>query len=286
VLALRVRARCELGCDLQGWPVEVLSPEGLVAAGELRVDEGPDAEAELRPSAPLDPGEHDWRIALLGPVDDQVHYTPPLRLRVRTKAHETSMAVWGIGAPLAVGSVLRLRVGVRCAAGCDLSSEPVEVRDDADRLVCDARLGADPWPGTDALYVAEVGPIVPDDPGTYEWRAAFPADSLRLPHLDASAGFSFRVVPAPDHTVTVRVVDRETSAPLPSVMVFFDTYRTFTDRDGVARLELPAGTYSLMLRKQGYVAPAETVGVAGNLALQVRLHRPQEVHPDELEEWM
>ena len=115
-----------------------------------------------------------------------------------------------------------------------------------------ARLGETPWPGTSALYVAEVELTAPGTEGLALWSAMFAAAEPGLPHDEASATFSFRTARPPEHRVTVQVVEKETEAPLEDVEVRLGVYRASTDAAGLASLELPGGVYELNAWKISY----------------------------------
>ena len=70
--------------------------------------------------------------------------------------HGTSLAVWDISSPVVVGRRPTLKVGVSCAAGCNLSGTSVGLYNDAGDRIAAGRLGSAPWPATAALYWAEL----------------------------------------------------------------------------------------------------------------------------------
>jgi hypothetical protein len=61
----------------------------------------------------------------------------------------------------------------------------------------------------------------------------------------ASLGVHVRTVAAPDHEITVEVVDRESGAPLEGINLIMYPYRATTDRNGMARMKVAADHYVL-----------------------------------------
>ena len=78
--------------------------------------------------------------------------------------HQSSLAVWDIPTP-AAGERFAIKVGAKSSAGCALGDRRIEVIDGA-TVVAVGRLGDAPWPGTDALFWAEIELRAPDEPGS------------------------------------------------------------------------------------------------------------------------
>jgi hypothetical protein len=74
---------------------------------------------------------------------------------------------------------------------------------------------------------------------------------------------------APEHSVTVKVVEGKTGAGVPDVEVRFGQYTGSTDEGGVARMALPEGTFEVTIRKDGLQAEPLTVPVNGNMAVDI-----------------
>ncbi|MCY4026116.1 MAG: hypothetical protein OXH75_07345 [Acidobacteria bacterium] len=86
--------------------------------------------------------------------------------------HVTRVVVWGTPAAVERGQRFAVRVGVACASRRTLADRRVEVRDHTGDRRATATLDPDPWPGTDALYHAEIALVAPDAKGYYTWEAA------------------------------------------------------------------------------------------------------------------
>src|SRR5262249_42180721 len=148
--------------------------------------------------------------------------------------------------------------------------------DEAGTAVGRGRLGDKPWPGT-GLSWAEIALTAPARPGTHIWRAAFPAQEVKLAHDASSAAFSFAVVPPAEHRLTVKVTDTERAAPLAGVELALGPYRATTDAMGTAHLDIPGGQFSLAAWKSEFEFVAREVEVTGDLSVQIEMkHVPQE----------
>src|SRR4029078_10961694 len=120
--------------------------------------------------------------------------------------HETSLAVWDIPTP-AAGERFSVKAGAKSSAGCTLCGRRIEVLA-GDAVVASGSLGDAPWPGTSALYWAELalrappapapaarwwpdlGLRAPPAPGTVAFSVRFDAGDLDEPHRDASSPFN------------------------------------------------------------------------------------------------
>jgi hypothetical protein len=195
--------------------------------------------------------------------------------------------VWDIPSPLVINRPFKVKVGVKCSAMCRLVGQVVEVRDESGTRMGQGRLDDTPWPGTAALYVAEVNLVGPAAEGTSVWTASFANPELALPHSEASAAFSFRTAMAPEHKVTVKVTDKDTDAPLEQVHVRLGSYRASTNAQGLAILELPTGMYELDAWKVGYDdTPPRTLEVGADLVVHVETGLTLEKNPDDEQVWM
>jgi hypothetical protein len=264
--------------DLRGARVEVVASEYLVATPALAEHgDGFTETATIAVRAPSTLGT--YGLVIVFPrqqLGRDVFEECELPITFATVPHKTSVAVWGVASPVEAGGRLAVTVGVKSAGGCELKGAAVEIVDEASAVVGRGRLGDVPWPGT-GLYWVEIGVAAPGRIGTHSWRAAFPAQELRLAHDASSAAFGFAVVPAPEHRLTVTVTEAEGAAPLAGVELALGPYRAATDAMGTARLDVPAGRFSLAVWKSGFEGAPADVEVAGDLSLQVEMKRvPQE----------
>ena len=197
--------------------------------------------------------------------------------------HVTRVVVWDTPAAVERGRRFAVRVGVACSARCRPDDWRVEVRDHAGERQETADLGDAPWPGTDALYHAEVALAAPDAEGLYTWEAAVltgnalptgeaaEADRglqtrarLRVPddaesevpaveHTDGTARFGVRVVSTPACVLAVVALDAESRTPIEGARVTAHPYRAVTDERGMAKMRVPAGKYRLFVSGKGCV---------------------------------
>jgi hypothetical protein len=192
-------------------------------------------------------------------------------------AHETSLAVWDIPAPIILGQSVRLKVGVRCAGGCPLIDHEIELLDTAENKVAVTKLGSTPWPGTAGLYWAEVRVLAPLQEGTHLWTARFSRSAVEKAHSPSSLPFSLTTVKPPEHRVTIEVVQQNTNTIIDNSEVRLGAFRALTNADGVAILEVPKGTYELNAWKVGYEFATRNLEVSGDVSIKVEL--PVEPEP-------
>ena len=287
-IILKVKVSCSEGCDLRGIPVKVMAADEVVITNELAThDETINETEDFALKVPGQVGEHAWTILFpRHEIEGAVHKESCLVVSFTTRPHTTSMAVWGVPTPVVMNRSFNVKVGVKCSATCQLAGQLIEVRDAAGTRIGQSRLGETPWPGTSALYVAEVELVAPATEGMASWSARFAAAEPGLPHEEASAPFSFRIARPPEHRVTVQVTDKETEAPLENVEVRLGVYRASTDAQGLASLELPGGVYDLDAWKVGYQTLPRTVEVDKDLMIQVETLFSPEKDPDDERVWM
>jgi hypothetical protein len=175
-----------------------------------------------------------------------------------------------------------MKVGAKCSALCPLADQEVEIHDRTE-VRGRGTLGPAPWPGTNALYWAEMDLDVPAAEGTHCWEVALKASTLESPHERASSSFGFIAVPPPEHRLIVTVSEKKTGVPVRDAVVRLGPHRGSTDESGSAGVELPKGAYDLVVWKLGYKALEKALEVTADATVQV------EIEPDpepEQEYWM
>jgi hypothetical protein len=120
----------------------------------------------------------------------------------------------------------------------------------------------------------------PTKPGMHAFSARFAAAELELSHEGAAFKFSVMVVEPPEHTLTVRVTERESARPIADVQVRLGPYRAATSPSGETAIRMPKGSYELAVWKVGYEAPARTVVVNEDLTIEVAAEAVSEEDPD------
>ena len=224
--------------------------------------------------------------------------------------------MWGVPSPVVVNRRFVAKVGVKCSTGCLLAGQPIVFRNERGDDVGHGRLGDSTEPGTGALYAAEVMLDAPAEARVHAWTVEFcgtgrgstpphaalpaqeavstdgrsaaagPAQESTPLHAGAIAEFSFRAAPAPEHRVTVEVLDRDTETPLAGAEVRVGVYRGSTDASGQAQIEVQAGSHDLYVRKAGYEPCTGNVAVNGDLALRVAAARASAADLDDDQVWM
>jgi hypothetical protein len=266
-----------IDADLRGARVEVVASDHLVATPALAEHgDGFTETATIAVRAPATLGT--YALVIVFPrqqIGRDIFEECELPIAFKAVPHQTSVAVWGVASPVEAGGRLAVTVGVKSAGACELKGTTVEIVDETGTSVGRGRLGDAPWPGT-GLYWAEIGLAAPARTGTHSWRAVFPAQEVKLAHDASDAAFGFAVVPPPEHRLIVRVTEAEGAAPLPGVELALGPYRAATDARGTARLDIPAGNFSLAVWKAGFEGAPCDVEVAGDVSLQVEMKRVPE----------
>jgi hypothetical protein len=297
---LAVVVSCPAGCNLSNVRLEVAAPANAAAAA-------PHADASLSPSpacgggtgrgtegvaelatarrialkAPSRAGEHVWRLSCAAHDSDGWHHGASLlRVPVRIRPLETSLAVWAIPSPVVTGRPFAIKVGAKSAAGCNLTGAHIAVCDAAGVVLARGALGDTPWPGTSGLYWTELTLIAPAAAGMFSWSVKFAAADLSLAHQGSSSRFSIAIVDPPEHKLTVKVVEQDAASPVANAQVRLGAYRAVTGSSGLAELLVPKGAYDLDVWKPGYEAPKTMVTIDADLAVEVMIAPMPEENPD------
>jgi hypothetical protein len=268
-------------CDHRGAPFIIKDADRTVLAGKLPKLTGELHDtAEIALAAPGEVGEFQWTLVLPArEVDGRRCDEASLPFSFRTKPHATSLAVWETPSPVVAGETFSVNVGATCTAGCALGGKRIEIRNAEGTVVAAATLGDSPWPGTTALYWTAVDVQAPKDEGRFSWNVSFSPAELQLPHGHASASLGLLTVAKSDHEVCVRVIVKDTHAPLADVQVRLGAHRASTDETGTARLAVPAGEHTLSIWKTGYDAPDRTICVTASDEVQVEVAALPEPDP-------
>ena len=246
-LTLKAVAECPEQYDLSGDPVLFLDATGReIGRTPLIALEGNVFGAEIAVTAPIEPGEHGYSTVLMPAAADGVAHAGAKALaRCTVKAHDVHLNAWDLPSTTTAGEAFKFHVGMKCSNGCKLDGGAFAVRDQRGTVVASGRLAGAIWPGSGALQYAEVRAVAPQDIGLHHWTLEFAGPSEGIAHSPGALSIPVRTVAAPDHEITVEVVDRESGAPLEGVNLIMHPYRATTDRNGMARMKVAADHYEL-----------------------------------------
>jgi hypothetical protein len=177
------------------------------------------------------------------------------------------------------GAPFKVKIGAKSSADCGLKGRDVEVLRGGE-VVARGALGDAPFAGTAALYWTELQLGAPREPGMASWTVRFQAEGLELPHDGASSTFSAAIVPPPDHTLTVKVIEKATAMPVEVALVRLGAYRAETGRAGLAEIRLPKGRYELNVWKAGYEIQPTTLDLDKDASVEIVALLVPEEDPD------
>jgi hypothetical protein len=199
--------------------------------------------------------------------------------------HATHIVVWDTPPAVECGAPFRIRVGVKCAAGCPAAGRTVEIRDADGRFAASTVVGDAPWPGT-SLYTTEIELRAPDTAGLHAWEAVAPGaggEDDRPAHADTCTRFQVRAVTAPDYLVKVVAVDAQSRAPLQGANVVVHPYRAVTDARGVAEIRVPKGAYRLFVSGRDHFPFRSDGEIAADITIHAELDK--DLGPSDAELW-
>jgi len=284
-IALKVKVSCSLACDLRGKTINIIAQDAVVAEEiELTTfDETGNETGEFVMRAPIEPGEYTWTAVFPAQETEGVlHEESSAPFSFAVKPHTTSIAVSGVPSPIALGDEFRIKVEVKCAAGCKLAGQEIEIYDHQGAKVATGTLGDVPSPDATALSCAEVTLEAPSQEGRYRWTARFPKPDLELAHEEAFCTFAFGTAKQPEHVVTIEVMDKDTKTPIKNAQVLLrprlyrgSAYKSRTDEGGVARVSVPTGNYQLYVSWDGKDTLLSSVEVTGDVTLKAEPLTPE-----------
>jgi hypothetical protein len=251
----------------------------LIAQGDLPTT-GEDGALPFSLSSPETAGEHRWRLTIASAANPKgERYEGTLAFAFTSISHATSLAVWDTPSPAIRGKKFRIKVAAKCTSACLLSGETIEVRDETGKLIASAALGDSAWSETASLYWTDVILTAPRTLKLHEWTVRFTPARHKLPHANAEARFTFMVAKEPAHSVSVKVIDKKTKAPVTGAQIRLGLYRAVTGEKGSARLDVSKGEFPLVVTRAGYEIPERSLTVAKDMRIQVVAEKLPEEDP-------
>ena len=274
-LTLRGKVSCAPAADLRGHTLLIKDEAGVeVATAALSAFDGAINEtSEVVVSAPSTPGGYTWLAVCPEVVKQGVSYPETsAAIPFTVKPHSSQVVVWDVPSAIVVGEDFRVKVGIKCPHGCSLAHHDFGVFDDAGTAVGGGTLSEERWPGTSALYIAEVELEAPDEKGLHTWSVKHLPKDGRTAHAEGSASFGVRAVSHPEYIVTVEAVDQASQTPISGARVVMHPYKAVTDERGVAEIRVAKGAYRLFVSQTRYVTFGLPVEVAADMTARAELY--------------
>ena len=273
-MALRVKVSCSPPCDLQGHTL-LVKGEGGADLGSVEIaefDGDTNSTHEFLVKAPVTAGGYTWSAVCPAVVKGGTSYdeaSAPISFTVTP--HTTYIVAWDVPSDTGAGDRFTIKVGVKCSSACDLANSGFGIYDHEGKQLAVGTLPDERWPGTVALYAAEVELEAPSSAGLYTWSVKRLRSDLDIPHAEASIEFAVRVVERPEHLVTIESLDSVTRAPLSGARVVMHPYRVVADEQGVARVRVAKGAYRLFVSQTNYITFGLPVDVAADITVRAEL---------------
>lgn len=287
-ITLKVHVTCPRSDGVRAPRVSIRDREGTeLAHAELtKADGDAYASKDIVVPAPRSVGKHVYRaVVIAADKDGALHEQASTEVCVSVTPHATELNVWDTPSAVVAGARFRFMVGIKCSAGCCLMGHELGIFNQDGSQIGAAKLGAEIWPETDALYVAEIEGEAPPTAGAYQWEVRTAVWDMDLPHAAGSLAISLRVVDPPDCEVTVEAVDKEKQTPIKGARVVVHPYRAMTDENGIARIKVAKGHYDILVSASKYVAVCTAAEVTADMITRAELDvDPPWTSPDELPE--
>lgn len=181
------------------------------------------------------------------------------------EAHALELTVWDVPSAVGAGERFAVVVGARCSAGCDLGGKVLTLFDQHGAPAGTVTLGRTVWPGTEALYFAQVEALAPRECASHRWQAKMAGWDEESPHAAGVFPLTVCVVAAAECEVTVRAIDRESRAPIAGARVVMHPYRAVTDSNGIARIKVCKGQYDILVSGHRYQPSCTGIEVTADM---------------------
>ena len=267
------------GMGPDGATYRILDGKKTITSGALPKP-SEDGSVAFALTAPASAGEHRWLLTVAKDENDagkRAEGALPLALTI--VPHATSLAVWDVPSPVVRGAKFVVKAGAKCTASCGFGGREIEIRDEVGELMGSAPLGTITWEGTASLYWATLQLKAPRKQELHAWTLSFSPSETDLPHEGATSRFSFVTVPEPEHSVSVKVVNTKTKAPIPNAQVRLGLYRAVTDETGAAKISVPKGKFPLIVTRVGYEIPERNVLVSKDVRVRIAAEQLPEEDP-------
>ena len=203
--------------------------------------------------APIKLGKHTWSVICPAYEENGVWCGDELsQFSFMVKPHRTNLAAWDVPSVIRSGETFNMKLGVSCSSGCQPDGWSFCVRDQDGVEQTDVLVSDDVYAGTDSLYYAECELRAPEKIGFYNWEAQVKLKNSDNVHEDSIVNFRVRVLAEPDCLLTVVAVDSATQVPIQGVQVQAHPYRAFTNENGIAKVRVPNGMYTLFVSGRNY----------------------------------
>ena len=267
------------GTGPDGATYRVTDAKKTIASGALPKPSD-DCSVAFTLTAPTAAGEHRWLLTVASKENDAGKTAEgALPFALTVVPHATSLAVWDVPSPVVRGAKFAVKAGAKCTASCGFGDRGIEIRDEAGKLMGSATLGKTTWEGTASLYWTTLEITAPRKHGLHAWTASFSPGETDLPHDGATSRFSFVTVPEPEHSVSVKVVNTKTKAPIANAQVRLGLYRTVTDEAGSAKVRVPKGEFPLIVTRVGYEMPEQNITVSKDVRVRIAAEKLPEEDP-------
>ena len=272
-MSLKAKAASSPAFDLRGQALEIRDQDNnLAGTAELAEFDGETNEtADFSLKAPAKAGTYTWLAVLPARAQHgSSHVGSQAQFSFTVKPHAMSLVVWDVPATVVVGERFTVKVGIKCSTDCVLENTEFTIVDQEGATVATGTLGP-PWPGTSALYSTEIELRAPATEGLFKWEVRIPGSDVGMPHGEGAAAFSVRFVPAPDFNLTIEVFDIQKQTPINNAGVVMHPYRARTNAEGIARLSVQGGKYTIFVSGPKYIPMRTDVDVTEDMTSRVEL---------------
>jgi hypothetical protein len=253
------------------------SDPSVLAPTADQTDPGTLLSAPVTMTAPEATGASGWMAVLLHPLEDCSEVIDgEIAFDLPVAGHPVAVTVWDVPYAVEAGAQFAISVGLKCTCGCASDGWDFVVCDAAGADLARGRVGTAAAAGTSGLCHTSVTLTAPATPGQQVWQVTALPPVTGIPHAGGTTPVRIDARPAPEVTLRVEAYDAASGEPVARAKLVAHPYRTFTDSDGVALLQLPKGPYRVYVSGKSYFASQTQETIERDMTIRAALYVDRE----------
>lgn len=261
---------CTQGCAQVDGTLSICNKQGDTLASALLNESEEVQRVTMEVLVPDDPGEYSYSVVFDG-SENELHQSGEVSFSFEVKEHSVLLSAWGVPTPVNKGETFVVNIGARCPGNCVLAGVPVAVYDEKGAQIAQAPLGSEVREKTSGTYTVALELPAPEHEDFFTWVIKCDCSQLDISHRTKDITMSFRTLAAPEHTITLNVIEARDQLPIEMANVMCGHHRTFTDAQGCATLAVPSGIQTLRVSKQDFRLHQEEIDIQGDRDIALEL---------------
>ena len=222
--------------------------------------------------APKESGEYGLRAIVSSIGDDgEARDLVAADFSILVQTHTVHLSVFETPSAIPANSPFTIKLAARCSAGCNLGGQSLRIHEVTSENLYITQLGHERWPETDALYTCEAKLTAPVEAGSYSLQLIAEKWTLDLPHTTKILDLLLNCVEPPDCIINLQIVRFSDKIPIRGATVVAHPFRSMTDVNGMATLQVPKGTYEVLVSASRHLPASQLIEAVENILVTIEL---------------